>query len=567
MKKRTNLTQITEIGCDHLGVKSTAEINDWFNRSYDGMYFIPGMNQFKELIDRFKSAPIRVMGDYDVDGVTATFIMYRALIEYGCQNVSYRTPKRFSEGFGLSKEMIDEVPEGSLIVTVDNGIAAIESIDYAKSRKCTVIVTDHHEPTVVDGAPIMPNADLIIDPKAPNNTGDADFTYDGYCGAGLAYKIAINLIGERKSQEFLPVAAIATIADVMELREENYVIVRNGLRELPTTKNPGLRCLMNRLNLKDHVSEMDVGFKIGPALNAPGRLLDHGSMLSVQLLLSPNKALAHSLAEKVYTLNDERKHQVSLVMEACNEILGENDDLIKVVYVSDINEGIIGIVAGRLCDAYKRPIVVFTDSSEENVLKGSSRAPEGISIKAILDQCASEILKHGGHAGAAGLSIEKTKLESFRKAVNEAAEAIGYTPLEEKETLFDIEISEEEIPATLKEVEQFAPFGQGNEPIIVRVNGFHVIPKNQCYKALSGIDGVKLMGKDSTAIGFEMAERMAEVEKPTIVNLVGTLSTHYFMSQSDPQICFTDYEVIEKADDGTNTPFLDAIATMAAMRK
>ena len=563
MKKRTNLSSIGEICLDHLGVKSTSEINDWFNNSYDGKYIIPGMDQFKEIVNRHKQSPIRIMGDYDVDGVSATFIMYKALTEYGCEDVSYRTPKRFSEGFGLSKQMIDEVPEGSLIITVDNGIAAVDTVDYAKKRGCTVIITDHHEPVVENGRIVFPKADLIIDPKA----GMPGYTYDGYCGAGIAYKIAVSLIGEKKGQQFLPLTAIATVADVMELREENYVFVRNGLRIMPDTKNPGLKALLNRLGLNDHISETDIGFKIAPALNAPGRLLDHGSMLSVQLLLAPNQNIGKSLSDKVYTLNEERKHQVSLAMKSANESLIEAENLINVVYVPEINEGVIGIVAGKLCESTKRPAIVLTDGTEKDILKGSARAPENISIKQILDQAASEIIRHGGHAGAAGLSIEKSKLESFKKAVNDSAAASGYKPTEEDETSFDIEISEEDITRSLEEVEKYLPFGQGNEPVLVKVNNFHVIPRNKVYKALAGVDGIKLLGADATAIGFEMAEKMADVEKPTVINLVGTLSTHYFMGKKSAQIDFIDYEVVEKADDEANTPFKDAIATMAAMRK
>ena len=237
MEKRNVKEEVTNVCLKHLGISSVSEIADWDARFLNNSFRLDDLESFKEIVDRFKDKPVWVMGDYDVDGITSTFIMTCGLIEYGCRNVSYRTPKRFSEGFGMNCNMISEAPEGSLIITVDNGIAALDAVRYAKERGCTVIITDHHEPNEE-----LPAADLIIDPVAIADSSD----FKGYCGAGISYKIIRYLIGDEGSSKYLPYAAIATVADVMLLREENYIFVKRGLAYLPQTTAPGMKALLKK---------------------------------------------------------------------------------------------------------------------------------------------------------------------------------------------------------------------------------------------------------------------------------------------------------------------------------
>lgn len=553
MEKRNVKEEVTNVCLQHLGVSSVSEIADWDERFLNNSFRLNGMEQFKEIVNRFKDKPVWVMGDYDVDGITSTFIMTCGLMEYGCRNVSYRTPKRFSEGFGMNCSMISEAPEGSLIITVDNGIAALEAVRYAKERGCTVIITDHHEPNDE-----LPEADLIIDPVAVENSSD----FNGYCGAGIAYKMIRYLLGDEGSSKYLPYTAVATIADVMPLREENYIFVKRGLAYLPYTTAPGMKCLLKKLGLEENISEGDVGFKIAPCLNAPGRLYDHGSMISLSMLFANHKD-AYRLSEKVFSANEERKSAVSLAMKEAEKILkGKEPTVPTVVYIPDVNEGIIGIIAGRLTEALNVPVIVLTDS-EKDILKGSARSVDGINIKEILDSVALLLEGYGGHKGAAGLSLKKTNLNKFIETIEKPAQGKSKTGA----AAYDLELEEADLGEALEVIETFAPFGEGNRPIIFKIPDFSIVPVRGVYKNLVGTDGVKMFGKDFTALGFGMAEKMAHISKPEKVTLIGSLSYNFFQGLKNPQIEFSSCEVVKEIDGSTNsTPFFDLLSTMAQMR-
>ena len=555
MKKRNVKEEVTNVCLRHLGISSVSEIANWDARFLNDSFRLDGLKIFKEIVDRFKNKPIWVMGDYDVDGITSTFIMTCGLIEYGCRNVSYRTPKRFSEGFGMNCNMISEAPEGSLIITVDNGIAALDAVRYAKERSCTVIVTDHHEANEE-----LPEVDLIIDPVAIEDSSD----FKGYCGAGIAYKIIRYLIGDEGSSKYLPYAAVATVADVMPLREENYIFVKRGLAYLPYTTAPGMKALLKKLGLEEHISETDVGYRIAPCLNAPGRLYDHGSMISLSMLFAGQKD-AFRLAEKVFTTNEERKSLVSSAMKDARYVLSKKKGLSipTVVRIHKVNEGIIGIVAGRLTDELGVPVIVLTESDTENVLKGSARSIEGENIKEILDKVSSLLDKYGGHAGAAGLSLNEANLDKFIKAI----EIPVSNEVTDLDVFYDLILTEDELDEALEVIDTFAPFGEGNRPIIIKVPEFSVIPIRGVYKNLIGTDGVKMFGKDFTALGFGMAEKMANISKPEKVSLIGKLSFNYYQGQKKPQIEFSSCDVIKEVDGSANdTPFYDLLATMAQMK-
>lgn len=235
------------------------------------------------LAKQFQNKKITVIGDYDADGVTGTSILTMGLKEYGFTNVSYRIPRRISEGFGISDSIIDEINEG-LIITCDNGIAGLSAIKKAKEKGLSVIVIDHHSPVVIDDQTILPDADHIIDPHAI--PGSADF--NGYCGAGLAYKFICALFDGNKqiTQKYLGLAAIGTVADVMQLREENYVLVRNGLKALtiPTLCTKGLQALLSVLNLYKDIKSSDIAYRIGPTINSASRMNDAGATSAVELL-------------------------------------------------------------------------------------------------------------------------------------------------------------------------------------------------------------------------------------------------------------------------------------------
>ena len=568
VKKGTEKT-LKEVLLNHLGVKDTDEINGWFKKSYADEYRIDRFDKAKYIIDRFKNKEIHIIGDYDVDGVTATSIMYMGLKLYGCQKVFYRTPRRFSEGFGLNIKMIDEITDtDSLIITVDNGIAAVDAIKAAKERGFTVIITDHHLASVdSEGNPVYPEADLLIDPSAMPETAD----YAGYCGAGIAYKLIRYLIGEQARPYFEPIAAIGTIADVMELREENYVIVKNGLSGLGKSLNPGISALLRRLGNPERVSADFIGFQVAPCLNAPGRLLDDGSMKSVELITTENKNDAERLAEFIYNQNVERKQQMDKAVRTAEDIIEKakmTADIPIVINIPDVNEGIIGIIAGRIMDRYNRPAIVFTNVKDTNNLKGSGRSPkEDFNIKNVLDKAQKHILKYGGHAGAAGITIEEKALNDFRKAVQEAASEEPYKPGITADITYDIEVPMSEVESAAEMIEQFSPHGMGNKKIIVKIPDFVNIPKNSQYKTLIAKEGIKLFGEGLTAINFHAVQDFKDIEKPEKLVLYGELSFNYYKGSRTVQMSFVDFDLISEINDKpNNTPFADLLATMAAMQ-
>lgn len=560
---------LKEVLLNHIGVSDTEEINDWFRKNYDNDYRLDGLDQAKEIIDQFKEKEIHIMGDYDVDGVTATSIMYMGLKMYGCKNIFYRTPKRFSEGFGMKRTMLEEIPEDdSLIITVDNGIAALDAVDYAKSRGMTVIVTDHHLAGVDDeGNPVLPlNADLIIDPEAI--TGSAD--YSGYCGAGIAYKLIRHLIGD-KAKVLECIAAIGTVADVMELREENFVIVKNGLHNLEKTPIYGLRALLRQLNKTDHISADDVGYLIGPCLNAPGRLIDDGSMKSIELITADNEKDAERLASFIIEQNYTRKKLLEKATKEAEKIIEEEktgNNIPVIVNVPNTNEGVIGIVASRIMEKYNRPAIIFTNSEKAGELKGSCRAPEGFNMKAVLDRIQNETVVYGGHAGAAGVTILESNYKNFCEKCIYASEPEMYKPIPNTDIMYDIEISVDDIPESIDLIEKFSPHGMGNPKVIVKIPDFMNIPKNGLYKTLVGTEGIKLYGNDNTvAVNFHAAKDFKDCEKPEKMALYGEISYNYFRGNKTPQINFVDFEILSSVNENPNaTPFADILSVMASMR-
>ena len=557
IKKRNDETRsIADVCLKNLGVASTDEINAWFQKSYDHGYRIDGIDNAIELIENGDWERIHIVGDYDVDGETATAQMVTVLKELGYP-VTYRIPKRFSEGFGLNRQIIDELPDGKiLIITVDNGVAALEAVKAAKERGFTIIVTDHHLPPITEnGSAILPEADLIIDPNAI--PGSADFT--GYCGAGIANRIVTRILEKRI--ESLPfndentlklralkanmqvLAMIGTVCDVMQLREENYVIVRNGLKKLNMRVAPmGVLALCDQLYL-EHPTATDIAFKLGPALNANARLFDEGADLSVRLLCGDIYNEVCALAQSSVTNNVVRKQLVSDGLKQAEEIISANGwekDLPMVLFLPDAKEGVIGIVASSLCEKYRTTVMVFTRSDKDGILKGSGRSIEGVHLKDLLDAAADEFEVYGGHAGAAGMSVREDNLDHMREALQAEAAKRGYTPLDAETLYFDLSISAAEVENALAQLERFAPFGEGNRPLVFEIKNFKLAGSKQVI----GADGktVKLTAENGmNALGFSMSEEF-ETSNALSYTLYGELGYNYFKGERTPQILFTAFE-------------------------
>ena len=502
---------------------------------------------------------ISVFGDYDVDGIAATSILSLVFKHCGW-NFTVRLPKRFSEGYGMSEAMIDEVDEG-LIITVDNGITAIDAIKKAKEKGLMVIVTDHHLP---DASGIIPDADIVIDPNAIE--GSADFK--SYCGAGIAYKLAQEILGENHEMmpKLLGLAAIATVADVMPLVGENRFIVKNGLKTLVNRKDRtmGLGALMDECKFGNYVSAKNIAFKIGPMLNAPGRLEDDGAMVSYNLLTSDSSyADATIKATTLSEMNETRKRAKDEGIKSLEQNMVDNCLFCEsplVLYEPGLLEGLVGILAGQFAEKYQVPCFVFTDSENPDILKGSGRSYGGVNIKELLDHNAHLIHTYGGHAEAAGVSVERDKYYEFKDAL--VCELAGSEIKVDNTLYYDLVIDASDIAKTLDELEKYAPYGEGNPEIVFYIKNFSVLGAKYMQEGAS----VRLTGGSANAVCFGMGKQYQEMGEPKVVDLIGTLARNSFMSNISNQV--EAMEIIPIASvPKTATSMAEMLAKMARERK
>lgn len=483
-----------------------------------------------------------IMGDYDADGVTATSILYMMLKMYAPINVTARLPRRFSEGYGLNPSIVDEFEEDSFLITVDNGIAAVEAVKKAKDKGITVLIVDHHlQPE--DG--ILPNADCIID---PNTDYDTESSFRGYCGAGLAYRIAEKLLPGVDLSYLRALAAIGTVADVMTLTHDNRNIVLDGLKIMSTPNNrkffdTGLVAILNRLDLlNSEVTAEDIGFRIGPVLNAAGRMRDDGAYTAFLTLISDDEFEANEMAKLLIDINDERKALVkdsitkaeSIITDEC--LFGDR----PMIIAGEFHEGIVGILAGRIAESYKTPVLVLSKTSSG--WKGSGRSYGGVHLKELLDSANDLLTAYGGHAGAVGLTVSEENLEPLRERLIENIGSCEEAD-ETEDDFYDLEIEASDVPAVYEELSKYAPYGEGNPKIVFKINGFRLAPKRGKFSTRLG-DGsiVRLFGSDCDAIGFGLADRYEMSGSPRLLNLYGVISPNSFNGIIYKQIEMKDFE-------------------------
>ncbi|MDO5422914.1 MAG: single-stranded-DNA-specific exonuclease RecJ [Eubacteriales bacterium] len=401
---------------------------------------------------------IRIIGDYDIDGVNATYILYKGLKRCGAA-VDYEIPDRMKDGYGINEHLIRLAFEEGIdtILTCDNGIAAVDQIACAKELGMTVVVTDHHE--VQDR---IPAADAIVNPKQEG----CPYPFKSLCGAAVAFKLIQCLyeaygIPAEEAEDFLEEAAIATVGDVMDLTGENRILVKEGLRRLNETKNPGLRALIQANGL-DHakLTSYHIGFVLGPCINASGRLDTAKRALSLLLEEDPNRAAV--LAGELKSLNDERKDMTAKGVEEAVRLIEDGplkEDRVLVVYLPKCHESLAGIIAGRIRERYYRPTIVITDSADG--IKGSGRSIEAYNMFAELMQCKELFTKFGGHPMAAGLSMEKGMAPVLRKRLNEQATLTAEDLMQK--ILIDVPMPIDYITEKLiGELSVLEPFGKGN---------------------------------------------------------------------------------------------------------
>lgn len=522
---------------------------------YDGL-LIKDMDRavdiLKEKIEEGKK--IRVIGDYDIDGVNATYILQQGLAGLGA-DVDTDIPDRIKDGYGLNQMLIDRALEDDVdtIVTCDNGIAAMSEIAYGKENGMTIVVTDHHEvPYLEENGKkkyLLPPADAVVDP----HRADCEYPFKGLCGAAVAYKLVEVLyrVSGKSEQEvehlqdnLMENVAIATIGDVMDLVGENRVFVKKGLELLKTTKNEGLHALMQCTGVDTaNLNTYHIGFVLGPCINAGGRL--DTAKRALELLNASNRREAVTLAADLKELNDSRKEMTEEgVEEAVRQIESSSwkDDQVLVVYLPKCHESIAGIIAGRIKERYYRPTFVLTRG--ETGVKGSGRSIEAYDMFAEMSRCRELFTKFGGHKLAAGLSLEEENVEVFRKRINELAD-LTEDDLQMKVSI-DMRLPfpyiNEELIHELKILE---PFGKGNgKPLFaeskLRVIQPRIFGKNRNVLKCRLEDQ---QGNQMEAVYFgEVEDCLQQMEKKQIMSFTYYPSINEYMGRRTIQLTIVNYQ-------------------------
>ena len=522
---------------------------------YDGLLMKDmdrAVDILKEKIEEGKK--IRVIGDYDIDGVNATYILQQGLAGLGA-DVDTDIPDRIKDGYGLNQMLIDRALEDDVdtIVTCDNGIAAMSEIAYGKENGMTIVVTDHHEvPYLEENGEkkyLLPPADAVVDP----HRADCEYPFKGLCGAAVAYKLVEVLyrVSGKSEQEvehlqdnLMENVAIATIGDVMDLVGENRVFVKKGLELLKTTKNEGLHALMQCTGVDTaNLNTYHIGFVLGPCINAGGRL--DTAKRALELLNASNRREAVTLAADLKELNDSRKEMTEEgVEEAVRQIESSSwkDDQVLVVYLPKCHESIAGIIAGRIKERYYRPTFVLTRG--ETGVKGSGRSIEAYDMFAEMSRCRELFTKFGGHKLAAGLSLEEENVEVFRKRINELAD-LTEDDLQMKVSI-DMRLPfpyiNEELIHELKILE---PFGKGNgKPLFaeskLRVIQPRIFGKNRNVLKCRLEDQ---QGNQMEAVYFgEVEDCLRQMEKKQIMSFTYYPSINEYMGRRTIQLTIVNYQ-------------------------
>lgn len=541
-------------------------LNGTISDLYDGML----MKDMDKAIDILKEKiledkKIRVIGDYDIDGVNATYILLEGLERLGA-DVDSDIPDRISDGYGLNRHLVERAYEAGVdtLITCDNGIAAADEIAYGKEMGMTVIVTDHHEVPFdeQDGEKRyrIPPADAVMDPKQP----DCLYPFKGLCGAAVAYKLMEALwesMGKDSADldDLIENVAIATIGDVMDLEDENRIFVKEGLQMLRRTKNPGLKALIECTGIdKNSLNSYHIGFVLGPCINASGRL--DTAKRALELLRAGTQKEADILAGDLKALNDSRKDMTEEAVKQAEEQVETttiSKDKVLVVYLPDCHESLAGIVAGRIRENYYKPVFVLTDAEEG--VKGSGRSIDGYYMYEELNKCKELLTKFGGHRLAAGLSLPKENVGKIREMLNKNC-TLTEEEMKEKVTI-DMEMPFGCVTEGLvKELELLEPFGKGNtKPVFaaraVTLLGARILGKNRNVLKLQvqDVNGCRIeamlfhhaddfLGKLEEQYGKTEVEALLKGRGRQIrISMTYYPDINEYMGKKTPQIVVTHY--------------------------
>ena len=494
---------------------------------------------------------IRIIGDYDIDGICSIYILFKGLKICGA-DVDYEVPDRITDGYGINENLIKQAYEAGVevIITCDNGIAAASQIDYANELGMTVVITDHHdvpyEETDNGRRYIIPKAAAVVDPKQ----NDCRYPFKMLCGAGIAYKFIDCMVkefqtGDSVMPELLQFAAIATVGDIVDLLDENRIIVKEGLKLIANTENYGLNALMAVTGVsRESINAYHIGFVLGPCLNASGRL--DSAKRALKMLVTDDRAEAERHAGELKDLNEERKKLTSEAVDKAVDMVENSslkDDKVLVIFLPDCHESIAGIVAGRIREKYYKPVIVLTRGEQE--AKGSARSIESYNMFEKLSECKDLFTRFGGHPMAAGLSLPEENIPEFRRRINE------YCNLSEEDLTETVWI---DVPMPLEYINEklilelggLEPFGKANpKPVFadknISIRNIRAIGKDKQYTRMT-------IAKDSgiviDAVGF-----FSCTELETVYNKNGRISCTYypeineFRDKKQIQVCVTGYRI------------------------
>ena len=505
------------------GVREKEQIRRYLKGTMEDLYdprLLLDMDKAVDLVSESieKKEKIGIASDFDVDGIFSSMILWTAFTKLGA-DCFIETPNRVTEGYGLNRRIVDDCLEkgAKLLITCDNGIAALDAVEYAKENGLTVVVTDHHEVPFEEKGDgeriyIKPKADAIVNPKQAECT----YPFPKLCGAGVTFKLA-QILYERygilksELEPLIEYAAIATVADVMDLEDENRILVKTGLKLLEHTKNKGLQAILRVNNLEGkRISAYHIGFVIGPCFNAAGRLETVKSALD--LLMCNNEAQAEVMAENLKALNDSRKEMTIQGFEQAVEKIEHSDlmsDKVILVKLEECHESLVGIIAGRVRERYHKPVIVFTDAEEG--IKGSGRSIEAYNMFEELLKCKDLLGRFGGHPMAAGLSLLEENLEELRRRLNENTTLTeeDLRPVVRIDVAMPIEYITEEF---VEQLELLEPFGKGNpKPIFAeqhfRFTGGNIIGKNKNVMKAKVVNG---SGARIEALYFGQIDQLQE---------------------------------------------------------
>lgn len=494
---------------------------------------------------------IRIIGDYDIDGICSIYILFKGLKICGA-DVDYEVPDRITDGYGINENLIKQAYEAGVevIITCDNGIAAASQIDYANELGMTVVITDHHdvpyEETDNGRRYIIPKAAAVVDPKQ----NDCRYPFKMLCGAGIAYKFIDCMVkefqtGDSVMPELLQFAAIATVGDIVDLLDENRIIVKEGLKLIANTENYGLNALMAVTGVsRESINAYHIGFVLGPCLNASGRL--DSAKRALKMLVTDDRAEAERHAGELKDLNEERKKLTSEAVDKAVDMVENSslkDDRVLVIFLPDCHESIAGIVAGRIREKYYKPVIVLTRGEQE--AKGSARSIESYNMFEKLSECKDLFTRFGGHPMAAGLSLPEENIPEFRRRINE------HCNLNEEDLTETVWI---DVPMPLEYINEklilelggLEPFGKANpKPVFadknISIRNIRAIGKDKQYTRMT-------IAKDSgmviDAVGFFPC-----TELETVYNKNGRISCTYypeineFRDKKQIQVCVTGYRI------------------------